>query len=272
MPAPPQFFGILNATPDSFSDGGCFGEPDRAVAHGLDMWRAGAAWIDVGGESTRPGAAALDEADELARVLPVIKALVAEGVAVSIDTRKARVAAAAVQAGALMINDVSGGRFDPAILSVASAAEVFYVAMHMRGTPSDMQSLAKYDDVVAEVIDELGASLEAARAAGIEADKLIADPGFGFAKTAEQSIELFQRLAELRALDVQLFVGVSRKSMLGRLTGEDQPKERLGASVAAMLLAAQSGAAYLRVHDVKQSVAALTVHAALSARPLARNS
>lgn len=264
----PQVVGILNTTPDSFSDGGSFGEPERALEHGRAMWAAGAHWIDVGGESTRPGATPLDEHVELERVLPIVEGLVSEGIAVSIDTRKAPVAAAAVAAGATMINDVSGGRFDPAILSVASAAEVFYVAMHMRGTPSEMQRLAVYDDVAAEVIDELGASLEAARAAGIDSDKLIADPGFGFAKTADQSIELFRRLRELHALDVPLFVGISRKSMLGHLTGEADPRERLGASLAALLAAVDRGAAYVRVHDVKASVQALAVHAALRPRPL----
>lgn len=266
-PRRPQVVGILNATPDSFSDGGAFADPADAVRHGLALFRAGADWVDVGGESTRPGAPLVDAAVERARVLPVIEGLVAEGVRVSIDTRKSQVAAAALAAGATMVNDVSGGRFDPAILGVAAAHDAFYVAMHMRGTPADMRSLAEYDDVAAEVVSELGASLEAARAAGIDGDRLIADPGFGFAKTAAQSIELFQRLRELGALDVPLFVGVSRKSMLGQLTGEDDPKRRLGASLAALLAAVDAGAAYVRVHDVADSVAALAVHTALRAVP-----
>ncbi|MBC8451103.1 MAG: dihydropteroate synthase [Planctomycetes bacterium] len=259
----PAVVGILNVTPDSFSDGGRFAAPAVAVEHGLAMLRAGADWIDVGGESTRPGADLVDAAEEAERVVPVVRALVAAGALVSVDTRKAEVAQAALRVGARMVNDVSGGLFDPAILAVTAAEGAFFVAMHMRGTPADMATHAHYDDVVAEVLEELGDRMDAARSAGIAADKLIADPGFGFAKELPHNLELLSRLAELAALEVPLFVGVSRKSMVGALTGTAQPADRLAGSLAALTVAVLHGASYLRVHDVSESLAAVRVAVAL---------
>jgi len=259
----PAVVGILNVTPDSFSDGGRFTAPAVATQHGLAMLRAGADWIDVGGESTRPGAAPVEAAEETARVVPVVRALVAAGARVSVDTRKAEVAAAALEAGARMVNDVSGGTFDPAILGVSAAAGAYFVAMHMRGTPAGMQRHASYADVVAEVCDELGERLEAARSAGIEGDKLIADPGFGFAKLPAHGFELLARLDELHCLGVPLFVGLSRKSMLAVSSPGAQPEERLAGSLVALTVAVLKGASYLRVHDVPESVSAVRVAAAL---------
>jgi len=261
--AVPAIVGILNTTPDSFSDGGRFAAPAVAVERGLAMAREGADWIDVGGESTRPGAQPVSADEEAARVLPVVTALAAAGLRVSIDTQKAAVAEVALDHGALMVNDISGGRRDPRLLEVVAKSGAHFVAMHMRGTPADMQSHAHYDDVVAEVIGELGERLEAARRAGIAAERLIADPGFGFAKTLEHNLELLARLDELEVLGVPLFVGLSRKSMIGALTGEERPAARLPGSLAGLTRAVLAGASYLRVHDVGPSLQAVRVAAAL---------
>ncbi|MDF1797794.1 MAG: dihydropteroate synthase [Planctomycetota bacterium] len=255
----PLVMGILNATPDSFSDGGRFHGADAAIAHGRAMARDGAHWIDVGGESTRPGAPEVSVDEECQRVVPVVRALAAEGLAVSIDTRKASVAAEALAAGATMVNDVSGGRFDPRILEVAAEAGAWYCAMHSRGTPADMQAHASYGEVLAEVRAELAACLAAARAAGLARTRLLADPGIGFAKRAEHSLELLANLDGLHDLGVPLLVGVSRKSMIGALTGREAATERLAGSLAALTAAVLAGAAILRVHDVPESVDALQV-------------
>lgn len=259
----PTLVGILNTTPDSFSDGGRFLAPAVALERGRHLVSEGAAWIDVGGESTRPGAAPVSAAEQIARVVPVVRGLAEGGIAVSVDTQSARVAHAALEAGARMINDISGGVRDPEILTVTAAADAFFVAMHMRGTPADMQSFAHYKDVVAEVRDELGERLEAALAAGISRERLIADPGFGFAKSLEQNVELLRRLSELKALGVPLFVGLSRKSMIGALTGEECPTKRLAGSLAALTAAVLGGATFLRVHDVAASLRAAKVATAL---------
>lgn len=244
-----RLMGILNVTPDSFSDGGVHADP---VAAGLRMVAEGAAWIDVGGESTRPGAAPVEEAEERARVIPVIRALADRGVSISIDTRHAGVAAAAIEAGARLVNDVSAGA-DPDMFAVVARAGVPMVLMHMRGTPATMQALAAYDDVVAEVWAELDERARLARAAGIT--ELLFDPGIGFAKRLEHNLAL------LRALpgDRPVLLGVSRKRFIGELTGQDVPAERVEGSIAVAIRAREAGVAILRVHDVLATARALRV-------------
>ena len=250
--------GIVNVTPDSFSDGGAFFAVDAAIAHGLRLAGVGAAVLDVGGESTRPGAAPVDADEELRRVVPVVRALAADaGVHVSIDTAKARVAEAAIAAGASIVNDVSGGLADPAMYDVVAAAGAGYVAMHMRGTPRTMQGEAIYDDVVADVGRELRARLDAALGAGVRADGLMADPGIGFAKNGGQNIELLRALPTLAAhTGVPLLVGASRKSFLGALLGDLPVGERDEATLATSVWCFTTGAAMVRVHDVESSVRA----------------
>lgn len=243
--------GVLNVTPDSFSDGGRYLDVDAAVAHGLAMAADGAAVIDVGGESTRPGAAPVDEAEERRRVIPVVQAL-APHVRVSIDTTKAAVAEAAVEAGATMINDISAS-----LWPVAAAAQVAWVAMHMRGTPADMQSMTDYDDVVAEVTGFLEAKAALARDAGVH--EVWVDPGLGFAKTAEHNLTLLRRLRDLAALGHPVLVGASRKSFLGLLTGGAPADDRLEASITAATWAGANGAAMVRAHDVKETVHAMAL-------------
>jgi dihydropteroate synthase len=244
--------GIVNVTPDSFSDGGLYLDPDAAIAHGQALADAGASVLDVGGESTRPGAPPVDADEELRRVLPVIRALAATAsVPVSIDTTKSEVAAAAVAAGATVVNDVSGGTADARMRSVVADAGAGYVVMHMRGTPKTMQHAVKYDDVVRDVGRELCARVEAAREAGVRVDGLLADPGIGFAKTAEQNIELLRALPELSsAAGVPLLVGTSRKSFLGRLVGDADAESRDIATLATTVWCFVKGAAVVRVHAV----------------------
>ena len=246
--------GIVNVTPDSFSDGGKNYDAAVAIANGRRMAADGAAMIDVGGESTRPGAAPVPAAEELRRVLPVVKALAARTSAViSIDTRKAAVAEAAIGAGAQIVNDVSGLRFDPRMAGVAAKGGVGLVLMHMRGTPEDMQQRCQYRDVAREVCDELRESMRAALDAGVREDRIAVDPGFGFAKTREQNLELLRRLSELRRLGRPIMVGTSRKSMIRRTLGED-PLALLMGTAATLVMALQAGARLLRVHDVKEAV------------------
>ena len=251
--------GILNVTPDSFSDGGRYGDHARAIAAGVAMAAAGAAIVDVGGESTRPGARMIPAEEEAARVLPVIRALAAEGLVVSVDTRHARTMRAALDAGARIVNDVSGLAYDPDAAGVVAAAGCPVVLMHMRGTPGTMAGLAAYGDVAAEVTAELGARVAAAVAAGVAVERIAVDPGIGFAKTAAQSVALLGRLEVLQALGRPVVVGVSRKSFIGALAGVSDPGARLPGSLAAGLLAVAKGAAVLRVHDVAATVQALKV-------------
>lgn len=256
----PLVMGILNITPDSFSDGGKYADPAQAAARGREMIAQGADLVDVGGESTRPGAAYVAAEEELARVLPAVEALAAE-IPVSIDTRRAAVARAAAAAGAAMINDVAAGRDDPAIAAVCAEYGLPYVVMHMQGTPADMQREPHYDDVVGEVRDFLAA--RAAWAGGEGVRQVIVDPGIGFGKTLEHNLELLRNIPALCDLGLPVLVGHSRKRFLGDLTGA--PVEgRLGGSVAAALAAARAGAAILRVHDVRETVQALAVMRALS--------
>lgn len=253
--------GIVNVTPDSFSDGGRHGTRDAAVAHALRLVEEGADILDVGGESTRPGAAGIDAEEQRRRVLPVIDGIVraAPHVPISIDTRSAAVARDAVAAGASIVNDVSGLAFDPAMRGTVAALGAPAIVMHMRGTPADMTSRTAYADVVEDVFAELGALLDAARAAGIR--HLVADPGIGFAKTPEQGIALLAATARFADLGVPVLVGASRKRFLA-LAAPDVPgvaaaDRRLAASIAAATAAALAGAHVVRVHDVRSTVDAV---------------
>jgi dihydropteroate synthase len=257
--------GIVNVTPDSFSDGGSYLDPDAAITHGLALAEAGAAVIDVGGESTRPGAEPVDADEELRRVLDVVRAIVAQTpVPVSIDTTKAVVARAALDAGAVMVNDVSGGTADPDMLGLVASAGAAYVAMHNRGNPRTMQREARYTAVVQEVADELRIRVEHALQAGVDPRALLADPGIGFAKTVDHNLALLRALPELAArVGMPLMVGTSRKSFLARLTttGADVPpvdadEDRRGrddATLATTVWCFEQGAALVRVHDVAGS-------------------
>jgi dihydropteroate synthase len=242
--------GIVNVTPDSFSDGGAFLNPAAAVEHGLRLAGEGADILDVGGESTRPGAAPVSEQEELRRVLPVVRELAARsGVPVSIDTSKAAVAAAALAAGATIVNDVSALRFDPSLGKVVAGAAL--VIMHMQGTPRTMQQAPHYDDLLGEVIADLAAGIERATAAGVDPDRILVDPGIGFGKSLEHNLELLDRLGELAVLGRAILVGPSRKAFIGRLL--DLPAaERVEGTIAACCCA-------VRVHDVGQVRRALRV-------------
>jgi len=257
--------GVLNVTPDSFSDGGHFLAAEAAIAHGLQMARDGADLVDVGGESTRPGATRIALDVELARVLPVVAALTEAGVPVSIDTMRAQVARAAVEAGAVVVNDVSGGLSDPAILTEVAALGVPYVAMHWRGYGDRMHELAVYDDVVADVTAELSARVQSAVAAGVDPAAIVVDPGLGFAKEAEHNWALLQRLDALQGLGHPVLVGASRKRFLGSLLevdGVPRPlDQRDKATDATSALAAAAGAWCVRVHDVRGTRDAVEVAA-----------
>lgn len=259
--------GVLNVTPDSFSDGGRYLRMSDAVEHGIAMRDAGADLIDVGGESTRPGASRVAADEETARVLPVIRELSAAGVALSVDTTRAAVAEAAVDAGASVINDVSGGLADPAMVKVAASTGVPFVVMHWRGHSKDMNSLAQYENVVAEVSAELRAMVAGAVAAGVREDAIVLDPGLGFAKRAEHDWALLHGLDELVALGFPVLVGASRKRFLGGLLADADgtpraPAGREDATAAVSTLAAWHGAAAVRVHDVRRSLDAVRVAAA----------
>jgi len=260
----PRIMGVLNVTPDSFSDGGDFADPDAAIAAGLAMAVSGADIIDVGGETTRPRSQPTSPAEEQRRILPVIRGLAGAGLRVSVDSRNAATMAAALGAGAAIVNDVSALGYDPAAASLVAARGCPVVLMHMRGTPEDMHTLAHYDDVAADVTRELGQRIEAAMRAGIPRNRIVVDPGIGFAKTAAQSLQLLQRLPELGTLGCHILVGVSRKSFLGAITGEQDPRRRLPASLAAGLFALSGGAAILREHDVPETVQAVKVWQALT--------
>ncbi|HVL32453.1 MAG TPA: dihydropteroate synthase [Actinomycetota bacterium] len=245
-----HYMGIVNVTPDSFSDGGRFFDSEVAIKHGIRLVEEGADLLDVGGESTRPGADPVPIEEEIRRVVPVIEGLAAHtSVAISIDTMKAEVARAALDAGASMVNDVSAGRFDPEILDVAAEAQVPYVLMHMRGEPRTMQVDPTYADVVAEIYAFCAERADAAIAAGIEPDAIVIDPGFGFGKTREHNLVLLRRLREFRCLGFPVLVGTSRKSFIGA-TLDVPVDERVEGTAATVALAVANGAAIVRVHDV----------------------
>ena len=255
--------GIVNVTPDSFSNGGDMLAPEAAIEAGLAMVAAGADLLDIGSETTRPGALPTPPAVEQARILPVIRGLAARGVPLSVDTRNAGTMAAALEAGATIINDVSGLTYDPEAAPLVARRGCPVVLMHMRGIPETMQSLTQYEDVVADVRAELAACIAAAEAAGIARESIAIDPGFGFAKTEEQNLALMRGLPALLDLGYRVLIGVSRKGFIGRITGETAPKRRLGGSLAAALFALDRGASILRVHDVPETVQAVHVWRAL---------
>jgi len=258
----PLIMGIVNVTPDSFHDGGRL-RPATAIAHGRALAAAGAAILDVGGESTRPGAREVPVDEELERVMPVIEALSGDGLAVSVDTRKAAVMAAAVNAGARMINDVTALRHDPASMSCAVGLAVPVVLMHSRGTPDTMQSMTDYDDLIMDVFGDLSARVADCLAAGMTRRDLLIDPGLGFAKKAGQSAALLRGMAHFHALGCPLLIGASRKGFVGKLTGAVKTEDRLPGSLAAAMWAAQQGAAVLRVHDVAETAQTMAIFQSL---------
>ncbi|WP_244524709.1 dihydropteroate synthase [Trujillonella endophytica] len=260
--------GVLNVTPDSFSDGGCFADAATAVAHGLAMHAAGADYVDVGGESTRPGADRVDADEECRRVVPVVRELAAAGVRVSVDTTRAEVAEAAIGAGAVLVNDVSGGRADKNMAELVAETGVPWVLMHWRGHSREMYAAARYGDVVTEVCAELTARVEDVVAAGVDPAQLVLDPGLGFAKRAEHNWRVLAGLDRVVGLGLPVLVGASRKTFLGReLAGPDgavRPAEqRDAATLATTVLAAEAGAWGVRVHDAAASVDAVRTVAAV---------
>jgi dihydropteroate synthase len=265
----PVVMGVLNVTPDSFSDGGEHhgdAHPDAAVRAGLALLEAGADLIDVGGESSRPGADPVDLEEERHRVVPVVERLAAEGAIVSVDTTKAQVAREAVDAGAALINDISAGALDGLLLATVAELDVPYVLMHMRGTPRTMQRDPRYTDVVGEVYDFLAEGLLRLEEAGVRPERVVVDPGIGFGKTAAHNLELLRRLREFTSLGRPVLVGASRKSFLGAVTGEDDPSHRIVESAAAAALAVAGGARMVRVHDVAETLRAVRVaHAVATA-------
>jgi len=257
----PLVMGVLNVTPDSFSDAGRFFASDAALAHACELIEQGADLLDIGGESTRPGAAPVAEEEELARVLPLFEALADAAIPLCVDTRRPRVMRAALEAGASMVNDVEALE-SPGALEAVAASGCAVCLMHKQGDPATMQRDPRYGNVVAEVKAYLAGRIAAAEAGGIARERIVADPGFGFGKTAKHNLEILRRLDEFHALGVPILAGLSRKSTLGTITGR-AVTERLAASVAAALLAAQHGAHILRVHDVAETRDALAVWQAM---------
>ncbi len=257
----PRVMGIVNVTPDSFSDGGKFNRSDKAIAHAMQLVEEGADILDIGGESTRPGATPVPLEEELKRVLPVIKALAQAGVPLSIDTYKPEVMRAAIDSGVDMVNDVRALQA-PNAMEIVAKSHVGVCLMHMQGLPQNMQVDPQYADVVLEVMEFLAARLQTAEAAGISRNRLLLDPGFGFGKRTAHNLTLLNHLSSLQSLGIPLLVGLSRKSVLGQVAGLDVD-ERLHASIAASVLSAIKGANIVRVHDVKPTVDALKVVAAV---------
>lgn len=255
----PIVMGILNVTPDSFADGGRFNSFNTALSRGLEMLEEGVDIIDVGGESTRPGSHRIAGDEELHRVLPVIEALAVEGAVISIDTKWARTAKEAVQAGARIVNDVSAGLSDPEMLQMVATLGCPYIAMHTRGEPAEMQSNAVYENVVNEVVAELRARVEASLAAGIVPENLILDPGIGFAKEAEHNWEILNHLEAFTAIGYPVLIGASRKRFLGKLVGAESTDARESATIALTALLANQGIWGVRVHSVKPHRDAISV-------------
>ncbi|MDQ1028344.1 dihydropteroate synthase [Streptomyces umbrinus] len=266
--------GVVNVTPDSFSDGGHWFDTTAAVKHGLDLVAEGADLVDVGGESTRPGAARVDEAEELKRVIPVVRGLASEGVTVSVDTMRASVAERSLAAGAVLVNDVSGGLADPAMIPAVAAAGAPFVVMHWRGFLQGSTVRGSYVDVVSEVVDELHARVEAVLAGGVAADRIVVDPGLGFSKEAEHDLILLAHLDRLRELGHPVLVAASRKRFLGRVLagpeGAPPPaRERDAATAAVSALAAHQGAWAVRVHEVRATADAVRVARAVEGARIA---
>ncbi|MBW4580076.1 MAG: dihydropteroate synthase [Tildeniella nuda ZEHNDER 1965/U140] len=245
--------GVLNVTPDSFSDGGLFSNVKAAIAHARSLIAAGADILDIGGQSTRPHAVEVSLEEELNRVLPIIQAVRQEtDTPISIDTTRAAVAHAAIAAGADIVNDISSATYDPEMLPTIAALRVPLVLMHIRGTPQTMQQLTDYDDLIGDIYTFLQARLDAAIASGVERDRLVIDPGIGFAKTYAQNVEILRRLPELRAIGCPLLVGASRKSFIGHLLNQPDPKKRVWGTAGACCAAIVGGADLLRIHDVRE--------------------
>jgi dihydropteroate synthase len=257
-----KLMGVVNVTPDSFSDGGLYLDPEAAIAHGRELEAGGAEILDVGGESTRPGAEEVALEEELRRVEPVVAGLAGGEAAISVDTSKAAVATAALDAGAEIVNDVTALRGDPEMAALCAARGATVILMHMLGTPRTMQANPVYGDVVEDIRAFLAARVEAAMAAGVAEERIWLDPGIGFGKTAEHNLELLRRLSELRQLGRPLVIGTSRKSFIGRVDGSDA-SERLGGTIASSVLAAAEGAEVLRVHDVAEVGQAMAVAGAI---------
>jgi dihydropteroate synthase len=269
FPRPALVMGIVNVTPDSFSDGGQFLNPTQAVEHGMQLWREGAEILDVGGESTRPGAAAVSEAEELRRVLPVISRLVelSQGKAViSIDTMKPAVARQAIAAGASIINDVAANRTEPEMWQVVRETGAGYVLMHMQGTPETMQRNPHYDDVVSDVARFYEDRLSRLRECGVSTEQVILDPGIGFGKNCEHNLELLAGMSQFRMYQRPLLVGASRKGFIGQVTGVKEAAERLPGSLACALAAVNAGAQIIRTHDVAATRQALRMMEAIQAK------
>ena len=264
----PRVMGILNVTPDSFSDGGNFSSANAAIARGVAMLEAGADIIDVGGESTRPDAAPVAVAEEISRIVPVIRALADRGAKTSADTRNAATMAAAFDAGAAIINDVSALLHDPASAGLVASRNCPVILMHMRGTPASMNAKASYGDVAEEVLAELLCRRDAALEAGILAENIALDPGFGFAKMGAQNIALLRMTGRFADLGHPLVIGVSRKRFIGQFGGEPDPKKRFPGSIAAGLYALSQGAGVLRVHDVEETVQAVNIFRELTRTPV----
>lgn len=258
--------GIVNVTPDSFSDGGLFLDAEAAIAHARELVGEGADILDIGGESTRPGATSVTVDEELRRVIPVVEALAADGARISIDTTKAEVARRALAAGATIVNDVAAFRFDPELAAVSAEAGATCVLMHMLGEPRTMQDDPRYDEVVSDVKAFLEERLAYAVAEGVQEEKIWLDPGIGFGKTLEHNLELIKRLDEIVAIGRPVVFGASRKSFLGKLTGR-QVDERLAGTIAANIIAYERGARIFRVHDVAPTVDALKMATATVRRP-----
>jgi len=247
--------GVLNVTPDSFSDAGKFFDKVKAIEHANDMARDGADIIDIGGESTRPGASDLSVEEELDRILPVIEHVVKQiEIPISIDTRKSKVAEASIRAGAKIVNDISGLRHDPQMASIVAKYGAVLIVMHIKGEPRDMQLNPTYKNLIKEVISFLKESIDIAKRAGVHEDNLIIDPGIGFGKTVEHNLEILNRLDEFKILNLPICIGTSRKSFIGRVLDISEPEERLFGSLATCAVAIMKGASLLRVHDVKETV------------------
>ncbi len=261
----PSIMGVINVTPDSFSDGGDRFDAARAIEDGLAMHEAGAAMLDVGGESTRPGAEAVPLDEERRRVVPVVRGLADQGAPVSIDSRRARVMAAALDAGAAVINDVTALAGDPESLELAARAGVPVILMHMQGEPKSMQADPSYDDAALDVYDYLAARVAACEAAGIGRERIMLDPGIGFGKTLDHNLEILEQLALYHGLGCPLLLGVSRTSFIARLAGDVAPKARVPGSLAAALAGVARGVQMLRVHDVAETAQALEVWGAIAA-------
>ena len=249
-----RIMGILNVTPDSFSDGGCFVDTEKAVSHALQMLKDGADVIDVGGESTRPGAPAVSVQEELDRVLPVIREIrnASKDAIISIDTTKPEVARSAIEAGADILNDVSGLKFNPEIANVAAEFNSGLILMHMRGNPATMQTMCNYKDLITEISEELEVSANSALSRGVPKENIMLDPGIGFAKNAEQNIEIMKNIAKFAKLGYPLLVGPSRKSFIGHIINESDPSKRIWGTGGAVAVLAVNKVDLIRVHDVKE--------------------